>query len=70
MHALVARLVKSGDLRKQTLPTGRTGYELAHAQPEASAGSAPDAADAAYVAHDGVELAPPVGLPPPAGGST
>ena len=47
VHALVARLVKSRELQKETLPTGRTGYALAHPQPDASAGSAPAAADPA-----------------------
>jgi hypothetical protein len=43
LHALLARLVKSGELQKQTLPTGRIGYTLGHAQPRASAD--PPAAD-------------------------
>lgn len=33
LHALLARLVKSGELQKQTLPNGRTGYSLGHGQP-------------------------------------
>ncbi len=46
VHALLARLVKSGELHKETLPTGRTGYALVYAQPDVSAGSAPAAGDA------------------------
>ena len=46
LHALLARLVKSGELHKETLPTGRTGYALGHAQPDTSARPAPAAADA------------------------
>lgn len=46
VHALVARLVKSGELQRETLPTGRTGYALVHAPPDVSAGSAPAAGDA------------------------
>jgi hypothetical protein len=33
-------------LQKETLPTGRTGHALVHAQPDVSAGSAPAAGDA------------------------
>ena len=47
LHALLARLVKSGELQKETLPTNRTGYALAHAQPEASADTPPAAGDTA-----------------------
>ncbi len=47
LHALLARLVKSGELQKETLPTGRTGYVLAHAQPEASADAPPAAGETA-----------------------
>jgi hypothetical protein len=47
LHALLARLVKSGELQKETLPTGRTGYALGHAQPEAVAGIPPAADDPA-----------------------
>ena len=47
LHALLARLVKSGELQKQTLPTGRTGYSLGHAQPQASADRAPAAGEPA-----------------------
>ena len=39
LNALLARLVKSGELRTEALPTGRTGYVLARAQPQASAGA-------------------------------
>lgn len=46
LHALLARLVKSGELQKETLPTGRSGYALGHAQPDVSARPAPAAADA------------------------
>jgi hypothetical protein len=44
LHALLARLVKSGELQKETLPTGRTGYALGHTQREATA-DIPPAAD-------------------------
>lgn len=47
LHALLARLVKSGELQKQTLPTGRTGYALAHSQPDTAADAAPAAGDTA-----------------------
>ena len=47
LHALLARLVKSGELQKETLPTGRTGYALAQAQPEAPADAPPAAGDTA-----------------------
>jgi hypothetical protein len=43
LHALLARLVNSGELQKETLPTGRTGYARSKAQPEA----APTATDPA-----------------------
>jgi hypothetical protein len=46
LHALLARLVKSGELQKETLPTGRAGYARTPAQTGGSPGSAP-AADAA-----------------------
>lgn len=46
VHALLARLVESGELQKETLPTGRAGYALVHAPPDVSAGSAPAAGDA------------------------
>ncbi len=47
LHALLARLVKSGELQKQTLPTGRIGYALGHAQPGASADIPPGDGDPA-----------------------
>ena len=47
LHALLAHLVKNGELQKKTLPTRRTGYALGQAQPEASAAAAPAAGDAA-----------------------
>jgi hypothetical protein len=47
LHALLARLVKSGELQKETLPTGRTGYALGHAQAEAAADIPPAAGDPA-----------------------
>ncbi len=47
LNALLARLVKSGELRTEALPTGRTGYVLARAQPQASAGAPAAAGDAA-----------------------
>jgi hypothetical protein len=46
LHALLARLVKSGELQKETLPTGRAGYARTPAQTGGSPGSAP-ATDAA-----------------------
>jgi DNA-binding IclR family transcriptional regulator len=46
LHALLARLVKNGELQKETLRPGRTGYALAQAQPEESAASAAPAGDA------------------------
>jgi hypothetical protein len=33
LKALLARLVKAGELQKRALPTGRTGYALAHPRP-------------------------------------
>jgi hypothetical protein len=47
LHALLARLVKSGELQTETLQTGRTGYALVQPQPNAPAGPAPAAGDAA-----------------------
>lgn len=32
LHALLARLVKDGELQRQTLPTGRTGYAISDAR--------------------------------------
>ena len=45
LNALLARLVNSGELQTEALPTGRTGYALGHAQAGASAGSPPAAGD-------------------------
>jgi hypothetical protein len=47
LHALLTRLVTSGELQKETLPTGRTGYAVVQSQSNASAGPAPAAGDAA-----------------------
>lgn len=47
LHTLLGRLVKSGELKKETLPTGRTGYALSRAQPEAPADSPPASGDPA-----------------------
>jgi len=46
LHALLARLVKSGELQKEALPTGRIGYALVQSQPNAPADPAPAADDA------------------------
>ena len=45
LHTLLGRLVKSGELKKETLPTGRTGYALNHAQPQAPADPPPASGD-------------------------
>ena len=45
LHTLLGRLVKSGELKKETLPTGRTGYALNHAQPQAPADPPPAGGD-------------------------
>jgi hypothetical protein len=47
LNALLARLVKSGELRTEALPTGATGYVLARAQPPASPSAPAAAGDAA-----------------------
>jgi hypothetical protein len=47
LQALLARLVKNGELQKQTLPTGRTGYAIGLPRPEAPADAPPAAGDVA-----------------------
>ena len=47
LQPLLARLVKNGELQKQTLPTGRTGYAMGPTPPEAPADAPPAAGDAA-----------------------
>ena len=47
LYGLLARLVKSGELQTEALPSGRSGYSLGAAQPQASAGSPPAAGDLA-----------------------
>ncbi len=46
LHPLLARLVKNGELQTETLPTGRTGYAIGPAQPEAPADAPPAPGDA------------------------